>query len=101
MDSLIAVAARRPASTARGSGRSGLLRARFADDNVSTLEIGAIESGGSALGLLVGAHFHEAETFRSSAEFIRDDPSADHRAMLREMLLEPFFGHGVGKIPDV
>jgi hypothetical protein len=78
-----------------------LLRSRFTDDDISTLEIRAVQSRRSTLRLLIGTHFNESEPFGSPAEFISDDPGTDHRTVLGEMFLEPFFGHRIGKVSHV
>jgi hypothetical protein len=70
-----------------------LLGPRFTDDDVSPLEIRAVEGSCRSFGLLIGTHFHETETLRSATEFISDDPSTHHGAVLSEVLLEPLFGH--------
>jgi len=78
-----------------------LLRSRFTDDDVSTFEIRAVESRYSSFRLFIGTHFNETKPFGSPAEFVGDDPGTDHRAVLGEMFLEPFFGHRVGKVSHV
>src|SRR3990167_2479567 len=96
----VAVATRRPAATAFAR-RAWRLRARFADHDVAALEVCAVEGADRPFRLFVGAHLDEAKTLGASGEFVGDDPRADHRPMLREMLLEPFLRHGIGKVPNV
>jgi hypothetical protein len=97
---LIAIAARLSASSS-GPRVSRLLGTRLAHDNVSSFEIRTVEGGDSAFGFLVGTHFHEAEPLGLPAEFIGDNSSAHHGAVLTEVLLKPFFGHRIGKISNV
>jgi hypothetical protein len=73
-----------------------LLGSGFADNQISPLKLGSVQRRNRPLCLLIRVHFNESETFGSAAEFIGNNPSADHRSVLREMLLEPIFRHGVG-----
>src|SRR5690349_8005236 len=100
----ITVAPRRPtapstrAETAAGSRR---LRSRLADDDISPFEVRAIQRLRGLFRFLLRAHLDEAEALRAAAEFVDDDPRADHRSVLREVLLEPVLGDAVGKIAYV
>ena len=94
-------AASASAKTSAGARVARCLRPRFADDDIATLEVGAVQRVGRFFSFLIRAHFDEAETFRPSAKLVSNDPRADHRAMLREVLLEPFLCHVVGEVPNV
>jgi hypothetical protein len=71
---------------------------RLTDYDVPSFETCAVEGGYRSFGFLIGTHFYEPEALRSPTEFISDDPSTQHGAVLSKMLLEPLFGHRVGKV---
>jgi len=101
----VAIAPRRPvAAKTAPAFRSRFPRRlwpRFADHDISALEVGAVERADRLLGVLISAHLDEAESFGPAGKLVGDDARAQHRTMLREMLLEPLFRHVVGKIADV
>jgi hypothetical protein len=70
-----------------------LLRPRLTDNDVSSLEVRAVEGSRRSFGFLIGTHFNETEPLGSAAEFISDDPSTHHGTVLSKVLLEPLFGH--------
>src|SRR5512145_478235 len=78
--------------TSPGAHGPRRLGSRFAHDDIAPFEISAVQGLGSFLRFRVRTHLDKAEAFRAAAELVDDDARAHHRAVLREMLLEPFFG---------
>ena len=92
-----AVAAATTAATATAAVLAG---ASFADGEVATAEVSAVE-GLDGLGRIFVGHFDEAEAARASGLAVRRECARDDLAVLTEELLNFLLGCCVGKVPNV
>jgi len=86
------------AKIARGARFHGT---RFVDDQVAPAHRLAVNPGDGGLRLGIASHFHETETFGTSAVTLHHDLGAGDRAELLEQLCQILIAHSVRQVAHI
>src|SRR5438132_4724343 len=93
------VAAPAAGTTAAATGAGALLaRTCLVDREGPAFLVLAVQPGDRRLGLLVVAHFNEAEAFRAAGLAVHDDLGRLNRAVRRKHRLQIAVGHTIRKV---
>jgi hypothetical protein len=91
-----------PAAVAAAPAAAAVLAGLgLVDGQVAALELLAGQGRDRRLGLLVGAHLHEAEAAGPAGVAVHHDLGGLHPAVLGEQLVQVAVGHAEGEVADV